>query len=184
MYCPSCKDEFRAGFTRCAACNLDLVDDLSTVAANAEETTKPRPAPPSPMAEYCGFFSLDEARAARDRLRGARIRADIVIRESPGSDLGAAPDEEYWLRVEASRYARVPSILGFDASETEGEAGDAGATAGLTGRFGPKIIAPAAPLEFGADSAVGDHFLCSECDHKVAVEEPFCPNCGARFEDD
>ena len=32
MFCPSCKDEFRPGFTRCATCNVDLVDSLSDVA--------------------------------------------------------------------------------------------------------------------------------------------------------
>ena len=36
---------------------------------------------------------------ARDRLRAESMRADIVIREAPGSDLGGPAREEYWLRV-------------------------------------------------------------------------------------
>jgi hypothetical protein len=29
MFCPECKAEYRAGFTRCADCDVDLVADLS-----------------------------------------------------------------------------------------------------------------------------------------------------------
>lgn len=184
MFCPSCKDEFRAGFTRCAACNVDLVDDLSTVETKAGETSgaKAAAAPPSQMVDYCGFFTLDEARQARDSLRREKIRADIVVRESPGAGAGESPDEEYWLRVEASRFSRVPGVLDLDRPETKGGI-DSGDTAGLTGRMGPKIIAPATPAQ-AAEDAADDHFLCSECGHKVAVEEPFCPGCGVPFEDD
>src|ERR1700730_14746370 len=29
MFCPECKAEYRAGFTRCADCDVDLLADLS-----------------------------------------------------------------------------------------------------------------------------------------------------------
>jgi Putative prokaryotic signal transducing protein len=35
MYCPECRSEYRAEFTRCAACDVALVDELPI--ANAEE---------------------------------------------------------------------------------------------------------------------------------------------------
>lgn len=28
MFCPSCRGEFRAGFTRCRDCDVDLVEEL------------------------------------------------------------------------------------------------------------------------------------------------------------
>ena len=30
MFCPNCRDEFRPGFTHCAKCNVDLVDELES----------------------------------------------------------------------------------------------------------------------------------------------------------
>jgi hypothetical protein len=189
MFCPSCKDEFRPGFTRCASCGVDLVEDLS--AAEPKETEKAQErtaaAPPSRLADYCGFLGLEEARQARDSLRAEGIRADIVVREAPTSDLEAPVEEEYWLRVEVSGYARAPKILGFHPGETgeEEPAGGGGDTAGLTGRFAPKIIAPAGPGDAADEPRSEDDDLrCSDCGRKVAAEEPFCPNCGARFEDD
>ena len=31
MFCPKCRDEYRAGFTRCADCDVDLVEELPEV---------------------------------------------------------------------------------------------------------------------------------------------------------
>ncbi len=39
MFCPQCKTEYREGFTRCADCDIDLVDSL----------------PPEPEPEYVDF---------------------------------------------------------------------------------------------------------------------------------
>ena len=113
MFCPSCKDEFRPGFTRCATCNVDLVDSLSDVAAAPVEkkARKETHAGPTfvPMVDYCGFLTLEDARESRERLKEQAIRSEIVIRETPGST-----DEEYWLRVEKDRHREVFSLLGFD----------------------------------------------------------------------
>jgi hypothetical protein len=183
MFCPSCKDEFRRGFTRCASCNVDLVDDLD--AEVAETKTEPRRSarPSSPMVEYCGFFDLDEAREARDRLRDESIGADILIRDAEGDsgDTG----EEYWLRVESARYAHVPAILGFDATEAGGDddASSEPIPGGGGGRFAAKLIAPATPDRVAEERASGEHVRCSECGKRVAVQESFCPHCGLRFED-
>jgi len=111
MFCPVCKDEFRGGFTRCATCDVDLVEDLSAAPERPPETAPV--AMPVPLAEYCGFLDLDDARAAREHLRGEGIRSDILIRESPSDD-GAA-EEEYWLRVEAKRFRHVAKLLGDGA---------------------------------------------------------------------
>jgi hypothetical protein len=108
MYCPACGDEFRAGFTRCGRCNVDLVEELP-VAAAAPAQRAARTAAAS-WIDYCGFFSLDDARKARDELLAAAIRSEIVIRESPDAARAAA-QEEYWLRVDAERVADVTRIL-------------------------------------------------------------------------
>lgn len=112
MFCPSCKSEFRPGFTRCASCGVDLVEDLDGAAdAPSAREMPPRPVTPgaaAPMVSYCGFLQLDDAREARARLREAGVSSEIVIRDAP-EDPGA---EEYWLRVPQDSLARVSRCLG------------------------------------------------------------------------
>jgi hypothetical protein len=129
MYCPSCRCEFRPGFTHCESCDRDLVESLDAV----PEVAVSRPAPaPVRMADYCGFLSLDEAREARDRLRAVRVRSEIAIRESPESNLASDVREEYWLRVEAAAFAAAAALLGMHeeplASDGSFACGDCGAT--------------------------------------------------------
>ena len=148
VFCPNCKDEFRAGFTRCEGCDVELVEDLA--AAEAASPTLPEAPPPMPidLADFCGFFSLEEARSARERLRVERIHSEIVIREIPGGDWDGPPEDEFWIRVDKSRAKEVVALLG----ETR-------------------------------TSGSSETFSCGECGKEVAVEESFCPGCGARFED-
>jgi hypothetical protein len=120
MFCPKCKDEFRAGFTHCASCDVDLVESLSETpqAPQPVQGAATRPAV-ARMVDYCGFFALDDARDARRQLKASGILTEIAIRDVPGLD---NDDEEYWLRVEASHIAQVTKILGFDpASDAAGD---------------------------------------------------------------
>src|SRR5512134_2178891 len=110
MFCPVCRDEFRPGFTRCASCDVELVEGLGDAPPRAAPSPASRPAGTNPvaatvsMAEYCGFVSLEEARGARDRLRLDGIRSEIVIRDAPHPAAGEVPEEEYWLRVDRGRF--------------------------------------------------------------------------------
>ena len=153
MFCPSCKDEFRTGFTRCAGCNVDLVEDLSAAKPKSDGSPEPAPAFPIQMADYCGFFSLDEARYARDQLREQRIRAEIAVREAPDVALDEPIREEFWLRIESARLREASAVLEQDTATAE-------------------------PAE--TEKSVFD---CSDCGQTVAAEESFCHNCGARFDD-
>jgi hypothetical protein len=110
MYCPVCKDEFRSGFTRCANCDVDLVEDLSAAPKKPEPSRSDAARPALvPMVDYCGFFSLDDARGAREQLREQGISSEITIRDAPGST-----EEEYWLRVEPANLIRARATLGVD----------------------------------------------------------------------
>jgi len=117
MFCPSCKDEFRPGFTRCEGCGVDLVDDLSAEEPRAEAGNEAPPAGPVPMADFCGFLELDDARGARETLRAERIRSEIAIRDEPEPPPGGPIAEEFWLRVEVAGYKRAASLLAIDAVE-------------------------------------------------------------------
>ena len=157
MFCPTCKDEFRPGFARCEACNVDLVDDLSAAESSPvdEASRGAGAAALLSMADYCGFFELDEARTARDRLRGASVRCDVVIREPPDADLSAPIKEEFWIRVEASSAGAAARVLGYDPVSEE-----------------------------LAQEEKAETFDCGDCGKPVQAEEIFCPHCGASFEDD
>jgi len=116
MFCPNCKDEFRPGFERCASCNVDLVADLDAVPEAPKKATSAETPAMVHLADYCGFVSLEEARASRDLLRQERIGCDIVIREQPGSDPAAPIQEEFWLRIDVAQQRNAMTLLGFDAA--------------------------------------------------------------------
>jgi hypothetical protein len=132
MFCPKCKDEFRPGFTRCANCNVDLVESLSgSTATSAPGASVPAGSPLS-LVEYCGFVSLEDARRARDLLFGEAIASEIAIRTvSPGA--AADPAEEYWLRVERGRYKDVVRLLGYDEAQAPPEEDDGSFACGECG---------------------------------------------------
>jgi len=123
MFCPSCRDEFRPGFTRCAKCNVDLVEELDAPGAEPGQKTAPE-VRMIRLADFCGFLSLDEARHARDDLRREQIRSEVVIREPPEVDWDGPVREEFWIRVDASRYADVEGILGDGAAADSPADGD------------------------------------------------------------
>lgn len=155
MFCPSCKDEFRLGFTRCDSCNAALIEELPTRGKRPVEAPPLSSAVLARLVDYCGFLSLEEARGARDRLRSEGIRSEIAIREDLGSNLDGALQEEYWLRVEQSAFPRATDLLGFDAADAAEHAGEGGESS----------------------------FSCGDCGREVAASETFCPHCGARFDE-
>jgi hypothetical protein len=59
MFCPQCKAEYRQGFTRCADCEVELVDEMpagAIVAAEAAEAGGPADDP------FCSFWKGDDPR--------------------------------------------------------------------------------------------------------------------------
>jgi hypothetical protein len=123
MFCPVCKDEFRPGFTRCAACDVDLVEDLSAVRHVVSDLPAAEEGGDFSLADLCGFITLDEARDARDSLHTQGILSEIVIRGAPGVKPGEPIEEEYWLRVEHRRFPVAARLLGCDFTVDEGASG-------------------------------------------------------------
>lgn len=158
MICPRCKHEYRPGFTRCATCQVDLVE--------AEALAEPEPVrhathvtmDANTMAEllpFCGFITLDEARHAREQLRQSDIPADILIREAETEEETL---EEYWIRVPRRRFAEVADVLHEEPAEPEEKEGNGEVHASET-------------------------FACSACGEDVEGDADVCPHCGARFDE-
>ena len=118
MFCPVCSDEYRPGFTRCATCAVDLVEALDA-ARSDNPAGVPAEAVEEPTANLCGFLTLEEAREARDKVRGAKMPAEILIRDVPGSAAKGSPREEFWLRVRPVDFRAVANIVGFEPAEPE-----------------------------------------------------------------
>ncbi len=119
LFCPSCRDEYRPGFTRCATCGVDLVESLEPTAAGAPAARPDERSAiaPEPTAPYCGFLSLAEARDAKSRMREAGFHAEILIRDGEGPD--GQEIEEYWLLLPPRAFRAAQGIVGFDAAEAE-----------------------------------------------------------------
>ncbi len=132
MFCPDCHGEYRPGIDQCPTCGVDLVEDLGAARAGARGRSEAAPVESEPLLTYCGFLGLEDARQARDLLRREGIRSEIAIREAPGSDLHAPPQDEYWLRVAHRDFAAATSILGYDEAR-EAEMGGEGLTCSVCG---------------------------------------------------
>lgn len=135
MFCPVCRDEFREGFTRCEDCDADLVIDLDMVPVSSIERptasggadagaaaagsslfapTMGGEQAAIDMKHLCGFISLEDARAMRDRLRSEGILTEILIREAPGGDPGRPIEEDFLVRVDGQRHAEAIQLLERD----------------------------------------------------------------------
>jgi hypothetical protein len=106
MFCPQCRCEYRAGFTRCGECEVDLVAELTAV-ADAPAASEPSGA----WVECCGYVELGDARSARDTLHRAGLHAEIVIRDLSAGRPEVPAEEEYWIRVPANDVRRVAAML-------------------------------------------------------------------------
>ena len=119
MFCPACKCEYRSGFTRCDACEVDLVESLESGSGAAGYESGELLTDPGPMVDFCGFLSLGDAREARDTVWARGMPAEIAIRPTPGSRPGGGLEEEFWLRVGMKTFRMVSDLLGYDTAEAE-----------------------------------------------------------------
>ena len=158
MICPNCKNEYRPGFTRCATCQVDLVEEDALLEAEPAPRETHVRIDATTMAEllpFCGFLTIDEARQAREQLHESGIPADILIREI---ELEAEALEEYWIRVPRRRFSEVADVLHEEPAELEEKEGN-------------------------GEVHEGETFACSACGQDVQGDADVCPHCGARFDE-
>lgn len=122
MLCPECHGEYRRGITQCAICDVALVERLT------EELPHPDPQSPAGPADAArpgrvehvdliGYVDLDNARAARAKLKEAGIPCELVVREiEPSPHETAAPQataaaDEFWVRVPGAHAGAANDLL-------------------------------------------------------------------------
>ena len=115
MFCPNCKLEYRAGFTRCADCDVDLVAALPK-AAEAQEVGVHDLRSPSILRRG---VSVSDAAVIRDALRAAGIRFN-TRRASAEIVADGSASYEFW--VDSEDRPNAQSVLesaleAADASE-------------------------------------------------------------------
>jgi hypothetical protein len=73
------------------------------------------------MVDYCGFFTLEEARQAREALRRRAIPSEISVREvgEPGPE--GRYREEYWIRFSAADFDAASAVLGYEETRAADE---------------------------------------------------------------
>lgn len=120
MWCPNCRSEFREGFDRCGSCDVDLIDHEPEAPSEPEVGVPPKR---SARAEFCGFFSLEEAVEARKQLREAGLVGDILIRDAPQLEGEDSQADEFWLLIDPAQAKHVQSVLDFEGVPLEDETG-------------------------------------------------------------
>jgi hypothetical protein len=122
MICPQCKSEYRAGFTRCSDCNVDLVDQLPT------EVARPIDHHRLDLVLADSYSNQVEADVARTALEGSGIETF-----TSGDDLGGeAPyiafNRGIEIFVRRDDVEAAKAVLSADVSEladrTEAAQGD------------------------------------------------------------
>jgi hypothetical protein len=118
MFCPQCKAEYRPGFTRCADCDVDLVEVLPSEPQSGDEHTRNQT-----MAEgtpdwgemrtvWEGDSETECADSCRELLK-ERVRYGVK-QSITSRKQGMRVDWKYQVQVPAADYERARKSLGYE----------------------------------------------------------------------
>jgi hypothetical protein len=98
-WCPSCRSEYREGFTQCTECQVDLVD-ARPAEASAEE-----------LVEVAAFDSLEQAELAQGLLEANDIPTEVEDARVPHPELGTVANGKVALLVPGQHVELAKSLL-------------------------------------------------------------------------
>lgn len=164
MFCPSCHSEYRPGFTRCASCDVDLVENLVVETIEPEEmgetlpvglvssTELGRPVEiDGKVYDLMRVFPLELANEAQQRLADAGF--PVVIAPIDADFPDQRPRFEVRVRAREHEAAEAALKAAFQAQvDQEGTGGDA-------------------TSETSVDT-------CPACGAHVPLDATECPDCG------
>ncbi len=147
--CPQCLSEYREGFTRCASCEVDLVDSVAPEMDLSDESVRAALAGKQLVAITRG--ELQVVKETRELLARKRIPSLIV------------QDEE--VRVPPGMAPRVLLLVGQD---------DLAGAAELLGEQFRQLLAQ----EESQVPEAADYGSCPACGAQVPETAEECPECG------
>jgi DNA-directed RNA polymerase subunit RPC12/RpoP len=162
MYCPRCNDEYRAGFSICAACNIELISGLE-IMQQQEQTTHSSAGDIQPGEVLIAIRqgSVVEIKQLQAQLKRSGI-ASITTGDAATCGKGCGGGKVI-LQVRESDMKRVQAILQEDyirsTSLAEHDLGTVGEVVALD----------------GAEAT------CPACGSRFVPNNPECPDCGLCF---
>jgi len=149
-FCPECQAEYRQGFTRCASCDVDLVEELPKGFDMSEENIQ-KAMDGKQLVPVIRGGDFEVAKEVHASLAAAGI-ASLLL-----------DDEEF--KVPAGAPKRVMLVVG-DADEED-------ARRLMSGKFMDMIAEEG--LEVDSDLTYG---TCPACGHEIGEDQEECPECG------
>lgn len=128
MFCPRCGAEYRAGFTRCSDCDLELVDERpgEHPDKHPDEPSDERPAQrpsgqekPAELVVVGTCHSEFEARVAESALADAGIEAAVMSDDAGGFYPVLSFTQGVQLLVRAEDVKEARNILSSEAPDAE-----------------------------------------------------------------
>ena len=113
MFCPQCKAEYRAGFTKCSDCDVDLVKELPVDPPPISEREHPQ------LVVVRTYPSHVEADLARTALEAAGIESMFGSDDQGGQSPGLAFTRGIALLVRSEDVKDAGEILGVDDDNAE-----------------------------------------------------------------
>ncbi len=148
-FCPECRAEYRQGFTRCASCEVDLVESLPELAPLTEAEMRKALEGKELVAVTSGY--LEAVLEMRDRLAGARVLSIIEEAEKAPPQPGLPK--------------RVKLMVAKDSLE---------AAAACMGEAFRSMVA-----QEGLQPSTEIHYdRCPACNSPVPPDAEECPECG------
>lgn len=128
MFCPTCKAEYRFGFTECSDCQVPLVETLPDNQDDSGSPAGPDAATAVALWEGADFNTFAAIRVA---LNDAGIHYKEWHRKSPLWRTSSRPPLTIWIYRANEEAARkiLAGVCGDDDSSSAGEAGNSGAEA-------------------------------------------------------
>ncbi len=160
LYCPSCRSEFREGFSECATCGVALVEHLDEAPPAMDDAS---------MADYLSDRDVvPVARTNLDALKGLKKLlcnngiANIIMRSGDGGcSTGCSPVLDLVVAEED-----VPAVLELMDREFRGLVGTVSENTKDSERLDRVVNLEA------------ERMVCPACDEEIPAGAGECPSCG------
>ena len=157
--CPNCNSEYREGFERCAACDVDLVSPVSSSVMVMSQKASAKELLKDVAKTTIVEAGLDACREIERELLSADIQAFVSSEDLEEGALGSAGITRFSVVIGSDDLAKASDVL--------------------KGRFEALVAAEGiGSLSMEAIDLESESIVCPACGHEGALEEGVCADCG------